>query len=176
VLSGVAVESSASLIPPYEIHGRPAFACVTFNLGESDKVVADAASLLWMDSTTKISTWCHGGFCDCQFRQCSGENGCFNYYQGPGKVTLGFTEPGDMLPFAVTPEHGWILTNQAFVAGSPNVNVNCRFSGCLACSCSGEGAFLTKVTVNEGTGIFFAGGYGEVVVWLALFVVFLWCC
>ena len=75
-----------------------------------------------------------------------------------------------VLPFAVIPEEGWILSSGAFICGTPNLKIDGRFAGLLACLCSGEGAFLAKVNVppNE-QGVFFAGGYGALTVCSSLF-------
>ena len=111
-----------------------------------------------------------------------------------------------MLPFAVNPNFGWILSRGSFICGSANINVSSlslspllpllsctslfcsridfffsflvsflltcwllkqvssRFAGCGAACCSGEGPFLTRVTCKQGDGIFYAGGFGSIVV------------
>lgn len=157
------METPKTSLPEYQIVGRPAFACVSFDLKDGETITTDAGSLLWTDSTTSVRTHLAGGLCASYLRTCSGESCCFNSYTGPGNVTLAMPEPGDMFPFAVTPDHGWVITAQSYIAGTPNVDVSTRFSGCVACCCSGEGLFLTKVTVPSESGVFFAGGYGEIV-------------
>jgi uncharacterized protein (AIM24 family) len=114
-----------------------------------------------MDSETKLETSCDGCVDSC-LRQCAGEGGCFNTFSGPGFVTFGFDEPGDMLAFGVTPESSWILNAGAFIAGSTNLEVSSQCSGCSAI-CLGEELFFTKVTVENGVGVFFAGGYGNLI-------------
>jgi uncharacterized protein (TIGR00266 family) len=153
----------------YFVKGRPAFAFVDIFLKKDQKCVADAGAMLWMESTVQIETGCYGGCCSAFARTCSGESCCQNMFTGPGgegagepgmKVTFGFELPGDMLPFLVKPGEGWVLTRKAFVCGTENCVVSARFAGCLACCFSGEGPFLTKVTVPAGEGMFFAGAYG----------------
>lgn len=146
----------------YHLKGRPAFAFVDINIPEGQSILGDGGAMLWMDGHVQMNTWCWGGLCNAYCRQCSGETFCQNKFTGPGNVTFGFLLPGDMLPFAVAPGNGWIVTNQAFVCGTENVNVSTRWSGCGACLCGGEGPFMTKVVSNgDGNGMFFAGGYGS---------------
>lgn len=163
LLPGVHVDKSEFSKLDYEVVGRPAFATVSINLKDAQTITAEAGSLLWSSGSVQASTRVLGGPFDGCSRTCAGEPCCFNDFTGPGNVTFGFPEPGDALPFVVTPDHGWILTSQAYICGTPNVQVTSRFSGCMTCCCSGEGAFFSKVYVNEGTGLFFAGGYGEIV-------------
>jgi uncharacterized protein (AIM24 family) len=86
-----------------------------------------------------------------------------NDYQGPGKVTIGFMEPGDALPFAVTPDSSWIVTKGAFMCATPDIEVSARFAGCLTTLCTSEGPFFSKISTKAALGVFWAGGYGEIV-------------
>jgi uncharacterized protein (TIGR00266 family) len=153
----------------YAVKGRPAFAFVDLFLKPGQNVIADAGAMLWMDGGVPIETGCFGGCCASCMRTLAGESCCFNKFSHPGResagdspvrVSFGFDLPGDMLPFGVQENKGWVLTRKAFVVGTENVVVSARFAGCMACCFSGEGPFLTKVTVSRGEGMFFAGSYG----------------
>jgi uncharacterized protein (AIM24 family) len=87
-----------------------------------------------------------------------------NTYQGGSKIGFGFTLPGDMMSFGVTPGNGWILSQGAFVAGSKNLSVSGKFTGCCSAA-AGEGWFMTHVHCDDSksNGMFFAGGYGSIV-------------
>lgn len=150
-------------MPSYNVSGRPAFACVNIDLKSGEKVIAEAGAMNWMTSAIDIDTGCPGGPSGACMR-CLGGESCFvNTFTGPGRITFGFKEPGDLLPFVVTPGNGWLLTREAFISGTPNCKITAGFPGCLACCCSGEGLFMTKVLVkDQSTGVFFAGGYGEI--------------
>jgi uncharacterized protein (AIM24 family) len=148
----------------YQIGGRPAFSYGDIMVQPNQKILADGKSMLWMDGSLLVETECYGG-CPAAFaRSCSGESCCMNNYSGAGNVTVGFESPGDMLAFAVTKQFGWCLTKAAFVAGTNNLKVSCKFSGCGACLCTDQGPFLTTVTIDEesqtNSGIFLAGTYG----------------
>jgi len=133
-------------------------------------VVADGKTLLWMDGEMKMDTGCHGGCCDSLCRNCAGESCCMNYYwvgdpnAKTSRIGFGFTLPGDMMSFGVTPGNGWILSQGAFIAGSANLRVSGKFTGCCTAA-AGEGWFLTHVhCADKGApGMFFAGGYGSIV-------------
>lgn len=110
-----------------------------------------------------LETACHsGGCCDAYWRSCAGESCCQNKYTGPGNVAFGFDLPGDILPFYVTPEQGWMMSSGAFIAGSSNLTVSGKFPGCSVCCCGGEGMFITEISVEEGAGMFYAGDYGAI--------------
>lgn len=87
-------------------------------------------------------------------------------FRGTGanqKVAIGTKLPGDVMAFGITPGNGFVFTYDAFVAGSANLAVSTRFSGCCACDCADEAPFLTKVTVDDGDmGIVIGGGYGMI--------------
>lgn len=163
MISGQPIDPNA---PPlvYSIHGRPAFTYGDVILDGSRKVLADGKAMLWMDSHLQVGTECYGGCGASCMRSCSGESCCMNTYSGAGKVTVGFDDPGDMLAFGVTRGHGWMITQSAFVAGSENIKVSGKFSGCCVCCCTDEGVFMTTVEISEDSkednGIFLAGSYG----------------
>lgn len=148
------------------VSGRPMFGQVDILLGDGEKVTADAGSLTWMDGDIPIETGCHGGCWASFCRTCANEHCCFNTYTGPGRVGFSFPLPGDIEAFAVTPEHGWILSQGSFICGTDNVLVSARFTGCLACCTASEGMFVSKVTIMpeepRKPGMFFAGGFGAI--------------
>lgn len=156
----VPVDPAEKLLANSLISHRPSFAHVSIKLADDQKVIANAGSMLWMESSVKLSTGCHGGCCNSWLRTLALESFCQNEFQGPGDVAFGFDVPGDILPFAVTPSDGWIVGTGAFVCGTPNVVVSATFPGCATCCCAGEGLFLTHIGSSNGKGVFYAGDYG----------------
>ena len=150
----------------YQIKGRPAFAYGDIYLNSGQKIIADSRALLWLDGDVEVGTHMVGGCFASYMRQCSGEPCCFNDYTGTGsnqKVSVGFQLPGDIMAFGVSPKSGWVFTYDAFVAGTDNLRVSSRFSGCCACAVADESTFLTTVTVDDGSvGVVLAGGYGMI--------------
>jgi len=157
VLIGQQMESGPLL--KGTIFDRPGFAWVKIDLDPGQRVLADGGAMVWMDGNIPIDTQCGSCSTAC-YRTCAGESACQNIFTGPGSVSFSFKLPGDMLPFGVTPGLGWILTAGAFICGTDNVQVSSRFAGCFACCCAGEAPFLTQITVANGNGMFYAGGYG----------------
>jgi len=148
-----------------QIEHRPSFSHVRFNLKGGENVVAGGGKLKWMDGKVKMDTWCWGGGCWHGYcRTCAGEPCCNNKFSGPGEVAFGYDLPGDMLPFGVTAENGWIVSAGSFVCSTENVRVTSRFAGCSVClcfPCIGEGPFLTKIVSESGPGIAWMSGFGE---------------
>merc|ERR1712137_628230 len=157
------------------LHGyvadRPSFSYVEVKLGQDEEVLADGSAMIWMDGQLGPRMQTKVGSCWPAFkRNCAGES-CFqNVVKGPGTISFGFQLPGDMLPFAVSTDDGWVLSAGVFVCGTPNLLVGSRFVGCKACCCGGEGPFLTEVRVKPDErkggrtehGMFYAGGYGAI--------------
>lgn len=146
------------------LNGRPMFGSVDVFLTDQD-IVSDAGSLLWMQDGLTMSTSMYGDCTSACGRNCAGESCCMNTYTGTGMVGFGFLLPGDIVAFTVKKDKGWITSKGAFICGSTNLRISGRFTGCCAGASSGEGLFLTKVTLNDGVdgnGIFWAGGYGGI--------------
>jgi uncharacterized protein (AIM24 family) len=158
---GFAVGADPSTVLNSTVVNRPAFAHARVDLVEGTEVVAAAGAMLWMDGNIGMSTSCYGGCCAAIYRGCSGQTVCMNKWSGTGEIAFGFDLPGDMLPFAVTPGQGWIISAGSFICGTTNAIVTARWSGCLTCLCGGEGAFMTKVYSSGGNGLFYAGGFGQ---------------
>lgn len=129
------------------------------------KVVADTGSLLWMDADLELTTGIYGTCMNGCGRACAGESCCMNTYSGEGLAVLSFVLPGQVVHFLVNPGTGWIFSRGAFIAGSDGLTVTARFAGCCASIFSGEGMFLTKVSLPEDAsqpGQCWAGGYGAI--------------
>jgi uncharacterized protein (TIGR00266 family) len=157
--------SDPSTLLNVAIENRPSFAHAKIFLAEGQEVLADWGSLLWMDGQMRMETWCHGGLWKAWWRVCAGEHCCQNKYTaapGGSEIAFGDDLPGDILPFAVTPGNGWILSHGAFLCGTTNIRVDARFAGCLTCCFGGEGPFFSRITVDDKAGLFFAGGYGQI--------------
>jgi len=156
----------------FEIRDRPAFAHVEVTLQPGQFVLGNGREMLWMDFpddganlSSKVRTHCAGGCCKSCYRTCAGESACQNTFgPGPGKVTFGCKLPGDMLPFGVLPNEGWMVSPGAFVAGTDNIEVSAQFAGCFACCCGGMmSPWLVRITVNPNSqqaGVFWGAGYG----------------
>jgi uncharacterized protein (TIGR00266 family) len=158
---GFQLGADPSTILPSSVVNRPAFAHARCDLQQGQEVIAAAGAMLWMDGNMPMGTSCYGGLLASLYRHCSGQTFCMNKFSGPGEVSFGFDLPGDMLPFAITPGQGWIISAGTFICGTTNAIVSARWAGLATCLCGGEGMFLTKVYSNNGNGLFYAGGFGQ---------------
>lgn len=149
-----------------QVHNSPSFAHITINLEAGDVVVGDYGAMLWSNSNGELSidTGCHlGGCCHGYYRAFAREACCVNKFTGPGEVSFAFDLPGDILPFIVTKDAGWVLSKGGFVCGTENVILSAKWKGCAAYCCSGEGGLLTHVkTDSDEIAMFFGGGFGKI--------------
>lgn len=113
-----------------------------------------------MDSSLGLKTYIGA---TCMAYCCAGETCFHNDFSGNGWITMAFKLPGDILPFMVGENQSWLLNQGAYICSTPNVAIEARFAGCLACCCGGENPFLTKCVSKDGLpGVFYAGGYGAI--------------
>lgn len=162
---GSAMPDLGSRYISHNIRCRPEFSIVSVELNGEDSVIAPAGMMSWMDSDIQINTGCLGGPLAGCLRSCSGTPCCLNKFSGSGRVTFGQRDPGNSLAFAVDSQTSWILTQGAFIAGSPELLVSGAFPGIAACLCSGElgsGFLLTKIS-SQVPAMFFAGGHGDII-------------
>merc|ERR550525_126269 len=163
--TGMGAQAGVNTLPGMIYH-RPAFAHVEMTLSQGQQVLADGGAMIWKDSHLQMKT--KKGDCGpACMRKCAGETCCQNLFTGPGLIAFSFKLPGDMLPFHCTTDMGWKLSSGSFVCGTSNIQVDSTFSGCYACCCGGEEAWLSLCTIksdpegkNANNGIFYAGGYG----------------
>ena len=145
----------------FEIHGGEMFSTVTINLQANQQVLAEAGSMAYMDGRIDMNTSTGGGVWKGLKRSFSGESFWQNTFTGPGKLTLASCLPGDTESFNVAPNEGWVLTRDAYLGGTLNIEVSTKWGG-FKSMFTGEGALLTHVKSKGGNGIFFAGCYGAI--------------
>ena len=145
----------------FEIQGGQMFSTVTIDIKANQQVKAEAGSMAFMDGKIEMNTSTGGGVWKGLKRSFSGESFWLNTFTGPGKLTLANSLPGDTETFRVEPNEGWILTRDAYLGGTLNIEISSKWGG-FKTLFSGEGALLTHVKTSDGDGLFFAGGYGAI--------------
>jgi len=61
----------------------------------------------------------------------------------------------------IRPDQGWVIQQDAYLAGSPNIDVSSKWGG-FRSILGGEGAFLTHLSSSDGNkGQVFLGGFGS---------------
>lgn len=150
-----------------QIQNRPGFAHVDLHLAQGQSVKAGAGRMLFSDGRVNIETDC-GEFGTACFRTCSRESCCQNTFSGPGTISFGLKLPGDVQAIGLDQNQGWLISQDSFIAGTTNVEVDCKFPGCCFCCfnhygpCMAAGMFLTHITSKGGPAMFWTGGYGAV--------------
>jgi uncharacterized protein (TIGR00266 family) len=143
----------------FEILGGEMFSTVAINLKANQQVLAEAGSMAFMDGKIDMSTSTGGGVWKGLKRSFSGESFWQNTFTGPGILTLANGLPGDTESFNVAANEGWVLTRDAYLGGTTNIEVSTKWGG-FKTMFTGEGALLTHVKSTGGPGLFFAGCYG----------------
>lgn len=144
----------------YKIQGINGFAEVAITLKAEEKLKAEAGAMSYMDGSVTLETK-SGSVMQGLKRKLSGESFFQNIYQGPGKIVLAPTLPGDIIDFEVNAGQGWLLQKDAYISGDPAVEVSGKWGGFKSVF-AGEGGILTHVSIPEGKGTIFLGGYGSI--------------
>lgn len=147
----------------YKITGGPAFAEVTVNLVENQQLRAEAGAMSYMNGSIEMETKSGGIFSGIK-RSFTGESFFQNIFTGPGSITLAPQMPGDIIDLEIAPDVGWIVQKDAYIAGSPTIEVSSKWGG-FKSILGGEGAFLTHLSVEDDVvekGLVFLGGFGSI--------------
>ncbi|MCG3218919.1 MAG: TIGR00266 family protein, partial [Candidatus Heimdallarchaeota archaeon] len=145
----------------YNIHGGPSFATVEVTLEDGQRIVAESGAFAYGDGKVEMNTSMRGGFFSAIKRKFAGEGIFQNTFTGPGMVAFNSLFPGDILPLDISPDLGWILTKDAYIAGTESVFVSAKWGG-FKSMFGGEGLFLTYLKAKEFKGLAFTGSYGAI--------------
>jgi len=144
----------------YDISGGPAFAEVRVDLKAGEVLKAEGGAMSHMDGEVGMETK-SGGFFSGIKRSLTGESFFQNLFTGPGSVTLAPMMPGEIMMMEIRPDQGWVIQQDAYLAGSPNIDVSSKWGG-FRSILGGEGAFLTHLSSSDGNkGQVFLGGFGS---------------
>lgn len=145
----------------YEIvgGGQP-FPELHVSLKQGEQIRAEGGAMSYMDGTVKMETKA-GGFWKGLRRSLSGESFFQNMFHGPGKVVFAPVLPGVIKKFDIAPGAGWIFQKDAYLAGSPNLEISSKWGG-FKSMLSGKGAFLTHISAPESYGVAFVSAYGAI--------------
>lgn len=142
---------------PYHFDCRPDFAFLSVQVPAEQTLRVEASAMASMDTNIQMKTKLKGGF----GRFISGESIFINDFTaagGPGEIKIAPGPPGDM-------EHVYLeddviyLQNSAFVACSPNIQVDTKWQGFTKGFFSGESLFLIRCS---GHGDVWFNTYGAI--------------
>jgi uncharacterized protein (TIGR00266 family) len=128
-------------------------------LGSGESVVAEAGAMIGMSTNVHMQTQSGGAGAGLK-RLFGGESffrNTFSASGGPGEVLLAPALCGDMAVLDVNPQ-GYFVQNSAYVASTPEVQVNTKvggFKGFFA----GAGMFVLQAT-STGSGQILVGAFG----------------
>ncbi|MHA2225683.1 MAG: TIGR00266 family protein [Candidatus Hodarchaeales archaeon] len=150
----------------YEITGSPAFSVVRVFLEQpGQQVRAEGGAMVYMDGHIHMETKSAGGVGRGLKRMFSGESMFQNFFSleegaPPGMVAFAHGAPGDIIHLHLNQGEEWMLSQDAYICGTPSIAVTSKFGGAKGIFGS-EGTFITKI-VAEAEGDVWIGGYGYI--------------
>ena len=147
----------------YQIQGdnMPIVVCA---LEDGESVVCEAGAMSWMSPNMQMETKAKGGIGGFFGRALSGESGFQNVYTargGGGLIAFTSSYVGNILAVEITPDKPVIIQKRAFLAGTPDVNMEVFFQKKIGTALfGGEGFIMQKLS---GSGIVFLELDGSVI-------------
>ena len=147
----------------YQIQGdnMPIVVCA---LEDGESVVCEAGAMSWMSPNMQMETKAKGGVGGFFGRALSGESGFQNVYTargGGGLIAFTSSYVGNILAVEITPEKPVIIQKRAFLASTPEVNMEVFFQKKIGTALfGGEGFIMQKLS---GSGIVFLELDGSVI-------------
>lgn len=145
----------------YEILTPGTFSALEVKLNPGDKILTEAGTMAWMDTSIQVSTSTGGGvMAGLKRAVLRGDSFFVNEYTSStegGKITLVAGQPGEIkaLELKGAPV---ILERGAYLAHTPGVTVDAKFNGLKGFF--NEGLFVVYAT---GQGTLFYNAYGDII-------------
>ena len=147
----------------YQIQGdnMPIVVCA---LEDGESIVCEAGAMSWMSPNMQMETKAKGGVGGFFGRALSGESGFQNVYTargGGGLIAFTSSYVGNILAVEITPDKPVIIQKRAFLASTPDVNMEVFFQKKIGTALfGGEGFIMQKLS---GSGIVFLELDGSVI-------------
>lgn len=142
----------------FRIAGQPDFSFLTVQLAAGETIKVEAAAMATMDTNIRMKTRLRGGL----GRFLTGESLFLNEFTaegGPGEIGIAPAAPGDLDHVHLKGDTLY-LQNSAFVAASPEVQLETKWQGLMKGFFSGENLFLIRAS---GTGDLWFNTYGALI-------------
>lgn len=146
----------------FEFLHKPDYAWLRVLLQPGQTICAEASAMASMDTTVAMKTEMKGGLMSAMKRGIAGESLFINKFTaegGPGEVCFAPGAPGDLMHYRITQGKTLFLQSAAYVASSPEVQVDMKWGGGKGFF-GGMGVFLLKAT---GEGDLFFNSYGALI-------------
>ena len=137
----------------YQIQGdnMPIVVCA---LDDGESVVCEAGAMSWMSPNMQMETKAKGGVGGFFGRALSGESGFQNVYTargGGGLIAFTSSYVGNILAVEITPEKPVIIQKRAFLASTPDVNMEVFFQKKIGTALFGGEGFIMQKLSGSGT-------------------------
>ena len=137
----------------YQIQGdnMPVVVCA---LEDGESVVCEAGAMSWMSPNMQMETKAKGGVGGFFGRALSGESGFQNVYTargGGGLIAFTSSYVGNILAVEITPDKPVIIQKRAFLASTPEVNMEVFFQKKIGTALFGGEGFIMQKLSGSGT-------------------------
>ena len=137
----------------YQIQGdnMPIVVCA---LEDGESVVCEAGAMSWMSPNMQMETKAKGGVGGFFGRALSGESGFQNVYTargGGGLIAFTSSYVGNILAVEITPDKPIIIQKRAFLASTPDVNMEVFFQKKIGTALFGGEGFIMQKLSGSGT-------------------------
>ena len=137
----------------YQIQGdnMPIVVCA---LEDGESVVCEAGAMSWMSPNMQMETKAKGGIGGFFGRALSGESGFQNVYTargGGGLIAFTSSYVGNILAVEITPDKPVIIQKRAFLASTPEVNMEVFFQKKIGTALFGGEGFIMQKLSGSGT-------------------------
>jgi len=133
------------------------------HLERGETVTAEAGALVFMKGDVEIDTRMRGGFLQTVKVSILGSESFFvnRYTAKENGCVLGLTGPpvGDIVDIPVTKDHGFIVQSGAYIASTPDIDLDTKWQG-FTKGVFGSELFMLKAT---GEGRLFCNAYGGII-------------
>jgi uncharacterized protein (TIGR00266 family) len=146
----------------FDVLYRPAHSLARVELAPGESIVAESGALVGMSTSVQMQTSSQGGMLGGLKRMIGSESffrNTFTATQGPGEVLLAHALCGDMAVLDMAPQ-GFCIASSAFIASTPNVNVDTKVGG-FRSFFSGAGLFVLQATAPN-PGQILVGAFGGI--------------
>lgn len=137
---------------------------VTIEIGQTEKIFAEAGSMVYMSGNINMEAKMRGGFLKGLGRKLAGESLFlteFTSVGGTGLVSFGGNAPGTLKPIQISAGKEFLVQKDAFIVAEDSVDMSIAFQRRLSAAFfGGEGFILEKLT---GNGLAFIHACGDFV-------------
>ena len=134
---------------------------VTIQLGPSEKVYAEAGTMIYMSGNMSMEAKMRGGFLKGIGRKFAGETMFLTEFTttgGEGMVSFGGAVPGTIKALEITSGKQWMVQKDAFVVAEDGVEMSVGFQKRLGSMFFGGEGFILQKMSGQGTVFIHASG------------------